>query len=667
MSILSNSGFYGFLCSAAKKAGEYVSTFVSGVSGWMIQNSGDAEFKSIYVRDKLVTNEYVYNRIRVTEDEEVLTSNGKIASAVENADGTYTIYLDLREGDLNPFCDGDLLQGYYHSPGNSGVIYSVQKMTVQEDPGGEDQSMVVQCEEGSFPHRYMVIVRVGNVFDTDRQSFIKLSSRTNCQYFFDGINSFAALDDPDHVKCVLGKADLGLFPSWAVHAIGGMKKWFGLIADGVILRGHFILESTNKSMDEEIEEISTRFEVREGEISSKIEETRRYVEEAAQSAGQAAKYADQAAEEADRAHDYTETVVTYTNEVINTADKFSQTLSQATEKAVEEAIDGVEEKVTSVVSSVVEQTAESWKATILNGQDNIISAINASTEGVSIQGNKITLTGAASFNDNVKIDTLGRIKAVNADITGKITASSGNIGELLIRDGEIVGTDSGGKTRIRVTREPLSNLSSMGGEYFETLLNKDVTNFMGGDLYITYKEVNGNPSWPSDEQVQTLSSFCSTKVFSVSAGCSTTIKWKYESDTQINVHPRGQITQVIRLSLIDANNNTVVKSYTVDPEGEITFNIDNAGRYQIRFDMTARLDYNSVIDTVSIDAYLDIRYEVSVTGEFSQQCTVIGADGFYSYWGPSDYIYARSNNGELEIKMMGNIDIRDRKNNSLLK
>lgn len=327
MAGLSSTGIAGFIASAkftGKKilnaagelVSEVVSTFVSGVSGWMIQNNGDAEFKSIYARDKIVTNEYVYNRIRVTEDEEVITSNGKISSFTDNSDGTYTIYLDLREGDINPFADGDLLQGYYHSPEKSGIIYSVQKMTVQADPDKTDQSMIVTCEDGSQPYRYMIIVRVGNLFDTDRQSFIRISSRTNCQYFHDGINSFAALDNPDNIKCAIGKADIGLIPAWATAAIGNVRKWFGLIADGVILRGTFVLKSSGTTMEEELDgmaerfvDVETKFEIREGQISSKITQAEVYAENAEKAA---------------------QTATTKASEAMQTVDGFKQTVSEST-------------------------------------------------------------------------------------------------------------------------------------------------------------------------------------------------------------------------------------------------------------------------------------------------------------------------------------------------
>lgn len=221
MAGLIDTGIWGFISSAkatgkkilnaaGEEVDEWVSTFVSGVSGWLIDKLGNAEFKSVFVREKFITNEFVYNRIRVTEDEEIVTSSIKIASYFDNGDGTFTVYPDLREADNNPLADSDLLIGYYHNPGNTGTIYSVQQFTAISDPGS-DQSILLEAEGDSIPYQHMIIARVGNIVDAERQSFIRISSRTNCQYFYDGIDSWAAYSDPEHVRCTLGHADIGLF------------------------------------------------------------------------------------------------------------------------------------------------------------------------------------------------------------------------------------------------------------------------------------------------------------------------------------------------------------------------------------------------------------------------------------------------------------------------
>ena len=302
MAGLINTGIWGFISSAkatgrkilnaaGEEIDEWASTFVSGLSGWIIDKLGNAEFKSVFVRDKLITNEFVYNRIRVTEDEEIISNSIKIASYFDNEDGTFTVYPDLREGDINPLAENDLLMGYYHNPANGGVIYAVQKFTAVSDPSREDQSILLEPEDNAIPYRHMIVVRVGNLIDEDRQSFIRISSRTNCQYFYDGINSWAAYDNPDNVKCTLGHADIGLIPAWAKDAVGSVRRWFGLIADGVIIRGTFILHN-DKTIEDELNNRETQirgdFEIREDGITGKWQEVIKYAKDASDSAGAAA-------------------------------------------------------------------------------------------------------------------------------------------------------------------------------------------------------------------------------------------------------------------------------------------------------------------------------------------------------------------------------------------
>ena len=302
MAGLINTGIWGFISSAkatgrkilnaaGEEIDEWASTFVSGLSGWIIDKLGNAEFKSVFVRDKLITNEFVYNRIRVTEDEEIISSSIKIASYFDNEDGTFTVYPDLREGDINPLAENDLLMGYYHNPANGGVIYAVQKFTAVSDPSREDQSILLEPEDNAIPYRHMIVVRVGNLIDEDRQSFIRISSRTNCQYFYDGIDSWAAYDNPDNVKCTLGHADIGLIPAWAKDAVGSVRRWFGLIADGVIIRGTFILHN-DKTIEDELNNRETQirgdFEIREDGITGKWQEVIKYAKDASDSAGAAA-------------------------------------------------------------------------------------------------------------------------------------------------------------------------------------------------------------------------------------------------------------------------------------------------------------------------------------------------------------------------------------------
>ncbi|EOA52040.1 hypothetical protein HMPREF1214_04864 [Bacteroides sp. HPS0048] len=484
MAILSSTGIAGFLSSvkatgkqvlnnAGKLIPEYVGDFVSGISGWIIRNNGEAEFKSVYARDKFITNEFVYNRIKVTEDEEILSSSIKIASFIDNGNGTYAVYPDLREGDINPLANDDLLVGYYHNPANSGVIYAIQKFLALDDPNSENQSIILEPVGDSLPYQHMIIVRVGNVHDTDRQSFIRISSRTNCQYFYDGINSWEAYDDPKCVKCVLGKADIGLIPAWAVSVIGSVKRWFGLIADGVILRGTFVLQSSNKTVETELEgvnttitDIETRFEVKEGQIAASVKQAEKYATSASDNAG----FADEAANAAtgilntvkereasinitaqgieskvgeietqvDAATGILQNISEKETSINQTAEGFQSTVSETTKNAVDAAVSGADAAIEEKVSTQVTQSAREWKVEVMGADaegnpNQILAAINVSKEDVKIKGDRVEITGTLlaqiieatglNINGNFIVDKDGKIKAVDGTFTGKVETS----------------------------------------------------------------------------------------------------------------------------------------------------------------------------------------------------------------------------------------------------
>ena len=464
MAGLINTGIWGFISSAkatgrkilnaaGEEIDEWASTFVSGLSGWIIDKLGNAEFKSVFVRDKLITNEFVYNRIRVTEDEEIISNSIKIASYFDNEDGTFTVYPDPREGDINPLAENDLLMGYYHNPANGGVIYAVQKFTAVSDPSREDQSILLEPEDNAIPYRHMIVVRVGNLIDEDRQSFIRISSRTNCQYFYDGIDSWAAYDNPDNVKCTLGHADIGLIPAWAKDAVGSVRRWFGLIADGVIIRGTFILHN-DKTIEDELNNRETQirgdFEIREDGITGKWQEVIKYAKDASDSAGAAAEYEKSVRELSSEFNvnygklsaEFTEKVTKETGDslgAITSATEqatgtlqltakdfvlaFTDLVETKTQEATGEIDDAVEihkselnrtaqgltdkfkETVTDAEGDIIKeigtqvtQNARQWKVEVMgedkDGNPNtILAAINADESGIKIEGERVQISG----------------------------------------------------------------------------------------------------------------------------------------------------------------------------------------------------------------------------------------------------------------------------------
>lgn len=557
MAGLINTGIWGFISSAkatgkkmlnaaGEEVDEWVSTFVSGVSGWIVDKLGNAEFKSVFVRDKFTTNEFVYNRIRVTEDEEIISSSIKIASSIDNGDGTFTVYPDLREADNNPLADSDLLLGYYHNPGNSGVIYSVQQFTAISDPGS-DQSIILEAEGDSIPYQHMIIARVGNIVDAERQSFIRISSKTNCQYFYDGIDSWAAYSDPGHVKCVLGHADIGLIPAWAKEAVGGVKRWFGLIADGVIIRGTFILHN-DKTIEDELNnrEIQIRgdFQIREDGITGKWQEVIKYAKEASDSADAAAGSANSAGEYMKRTEElsgefnvnYEKLSAEFTDKVTEETKDALGAITSATEEATgtlqltakdfilaftklvdtktEEAAGAISEAKKTAESSLamtaeqidlqfkktVEEKTKEATGAITNKKESAESDIKASAEALTV-----------TFNKNVEEKTK---EADGAIVTSKNTATSEieataknlttkfeeNVQQKTIHaNGEIEATTESHKSELNQTAEELTSkfkqsVTDAEGDIIKEIGTQVTQNAKEWKVEIMGEDKDGNPN-----------------------------------------------------------------------------------------------------------------------------------------------------------------------------
>lgn len=134
----------------------------------------------------------------------------------------------------------------------------------------------------------------------------------------------------------------------------------------------------------------------------------------------------------------------------------------------------------------LEITAEGLSSTVT--KDNIISTINQSSEAVSISASKINLNGVVTANNNFKIDTNGKMSCVNADISGKITATSGSIAGFDIYGSYLYGNtctlysgQSGGKLKLgQITLSgQTSGLYTLGVDYS---INAGATIFTKGYL-----------------------------------------------------------------------------------------------------------------------------------------------------------------------------------------
>ena len=102
-------------------------------------------------------------------------------------------------------------------------------------------------------------------------------------------------------------------------------------------------------------------------------------------------------------------------------------------------VDGIKTEVSSISSKTdkaltsIEQTDKYIEANVVKN-DEVVTKINASQEGVSIKADKISLEGYTTINDNFKIDEKGNMEAKNGKFSGEITSTSGTIGGFTITD-----------------------------------------------------------------------------------------------------------------------------------------------------------------------------------------------------------------------------------------
>ncbi len=139
----------------------------------------------------------------------------------------------------------------------------------------------------------------------------------------------------------------------------------------------------------------------------------------------------------------TQTAESTKSEVSKTYSTKTETANAKTE-AINSANASTDNKLkdystTTQMNSKITQTAESINKEVSKkvGNNEIISKINQSAETIAISANKLNINGAVSANGNFKVDTSGNMTCKNANVSGKVTATSGTIGGFNITDNYI--------------------------------------------------------------------------------------------------------------------------------------------------------------------------------------------------------------------------------------
>lgn len=139
------------------------SDYASKLLGWIIDAAGNAELKSLRVRDFLEADEYRYNRVSVVAGEQWNSVGGGI---IESVDATNNILcLKLESGEMAQLDIDDICKGIY----NDSKGFQTCFFRVTEKLGESTFRYALRPNYNYSPSKLMHFVAYGNFTNKDRQ------------------------------------------------------------------------------------------------------------------------------------------------------------------------------------------------------------------------------------------------------------------------------------------------------------------------------------------------------------------------------------------------------------------------------------------------------------------------------------------------------------------
>lgn len=162
--------------------GDFISGFAG--SGAKIDANGYGEFQGLKVNGFLEVLELIINRISAIEGDQLLTEADTIESIVENADGTYDLYLHSKyDGYFTAQKEGNVVKGIYNTLDQGGGSYYTSWMRINTVNTAQNRVNVSIYDDEDVPGgknfapiEMMRFARWGNQTDKSRQSCLYLSS-----------------------------------------------------------------------------------------------------------------------------------------------------------------------------------------------------------------------------------------------------------------------------------------------------------------------------------------------------------------------------------------------------------------------------------------------------------------------------------------------------------
>lgn len=383
---------------------DYVSSeaFIPGLTGEgfklykAISGDWNLELDNLTIRKAMTIFELIISKVRAVNGGLVVSpANGRIKSVSEDS----TSYVLGIEGDMT-FVADDFVRCQVFSPSGA-KYYWVRVVSVSGDAITIPKS---EFPVGTIPAVGDDLVQMGNKTNTARQGVLYLTASEDGKPRFSVLDGVNSTDLTGKNKLILGCLD-GItdsdFPSDA------QPSGYGLWAVNVFLKGLFILrngKSVEDELNDQITAVQTAFEIREGQISTKVQAATTAATQASGYATSAQGSASTASTKASEAAGSASTATTKATAASNSAnaaagsataaqdaaDDAATILSQVStkESSINQTADNITLQVKDVTTKVTTVTSKASEAAT--------SANNAKTSETNAAGSASTASSKAT-------------------------------------------------------------------------------------------------------------------------------------------------------------------------------------------------------------------------------------------------------------------------------
>lgn len=249
--------------------------YLQGLDGWFGDERGNFEMNSLTLREFLEVPELRKNKITVMGNQFWFTDSALIKTAVARGNNEYDIHFKLEELEYSSFELNDILKGIYHYANGFYTVYlQVYELILDPIENGEI-GVRVRSLNGKAPMQSMLLVRMNNSEDTERQGSLFADGLNKYIRVLDGYDeerptsegradwiervSIPSPDDPEApptIKEIYHKGSLkvqiGDLSKIIQHPVFGDLEGYGLYADNVYLTGKLIVKNDPNAPGQEL-------------------------------------------------------------------------------------------------------------------------------------------------------------------------------------------------------------------------------------------------------------------------------------------------------------------------------------------------------------------------------------------------------------------------------